>query len=1267
MTVVGEAVVLVRPLTAGFAEKVIADTDKAMVGAGRKAGASFGSALSSAIPGANGLQKGIVGVAAAALGAAVAGVHMANTFNNQLLLLHTQAGASTAEMNNMKKATLALAPSVGTGPDKLAEALYHIESTGYRGAAALDQLKIAAEGAKIGQANLDDTTYALTSTLMTGISGINGAKSAMAALDAIVGTGDMHMQDLNGAISTGFLATAETFGVSLQSVGAALAYMTDRGSGAQESATRLRMSLALLAAPSNQSSKMLTAIGLGGAEVTARTGAMTSALQAAHLTTTQLADDLRKPDGLQVALTHLVTKLHDSGLSADAAAALISRAFGGGRSGAAIMSLVQHLDVLKGKYEQQIQIAGQFDERWKATTDATSFRWAQFTTLVQTDLIKMGEALMPFVNSLGSGLFHILEAAPHTLVPIGEGLRDVGREIGNVVTELEPVGRVLLLAFGGASLVAIHTVGFLLRDTVAPALHIVAEGLHLLVGTTPGVVILSTVLAYKLVPAIIAMVREFAVWAYEKILVGMYDMVVAAESLSAGLSALSGPVLAVSVAIGLAVGVYEHYTHAKQQATQATNDLVTALQHEAGGAQNSILAELGKQLNDLGVGDNIQRLGLNITDVEQAIESGGPAWDNLQKQLYLLTHNSSLSGAQLKANNDDVYALMTAIFKLGGSLNAADSQYARQRMNQQLLNTAVTAGKPPLDALALANADAAAAGKLLAAANKDINASVFTSTQALAKQVNLLQDYSNQAKVTGQDIQNTINANITMLAKEGDNINRLSAQHVDPGFIQALKDQGPQYVAAAAGLGNQALAALNASWLKGQTQLQHTGAAIGRALAPAAVDAATAALSSKQDAMHRAAQITFYNTVQGALANVVSIASTQGGNIGGRFGDGLTRSKDQVLAAALNAMPAPVRAATLAALGIATDAGGRLPHNLAAAILANSPAASAAADAMRRAVQARVDMLHGKTVEVRADDLASGALATINGDIQQLEGLNNTLKAMRYADGGFVPGSGAARADDRIIRVSSQEHVTAVPSAHANRDVLTWMDRNPGHRLPGFADGGEVWPVLMGRYAQSVADGIDPARLTGTGIPGSVMSWLPTVLMALQLNHAPLRYAPAVLGQINFESGGRPNATQQVIDINTFNGSGGALGIMQVLLATFLANHVPGTSMNPFDPLANIAAGIHHAINDDPGGLDYLGKGHGYDAGGLVPPGRHIIINRTGGNEWLDNDPQHQARVQNGRQVPKLEQTNHFYGVDLDEALTEAGARLMHTLTTTMR
>ncbi len=336
--------------------------------------------------------KGL-GLAAAAI--FVGSVYSAVEFEKQMELVHTQAGASQAEVERLKGAVLAMAPAAGIGPTKLAEALFHVESVGYRGADAMKVLKSAADGAKVGNADLDSTTYALTSVMNTFGLKADQAGATMAALNAIVGTGDMRMQDLNGAIGSGFLAAADTFGISLQSAGAALAYLTDRGSKADESATRLKMSFALLGAPTHKAAQLLTAIGIGSQEVHARTSAMETALKKAGLTTLQLSSDLKKPNGLGVALLDLKTHLLNSGLSSEQAAALISKSFGGGRSGAAIMSLYAHLDVLKQKFDAQGVAAKNFGQDVEATHKTAAFAIDALKSSVSTLAVKLGTALLP--------------------------------------------------------------------------------------------------------------------------------------------------------------------------------------------------------------------------------------------------------------------------------------------------------------------------------------------------------------------------------------------------------------------------------------------------------------------------------------------------------------------------------------------------------------------------------------------------------------------------------------------------------------------------------------------------------------------------------------------------------------------------------------------------------------------------------------------------------------------------------------------------------
>src|SRR5690242_5262817 len=96
---------------------------------------------------------GKVAMTALAVGAAAVAyesVKLASSFDQAMELIHTQAGASQAEVEQLKQKVLDLAPAVGMGPEKLAEGLYHVESAGFRGAQALDITAAAARDAALG-------------------------------------------------------------------------------------------------------------------------------------------------------------------------------------------------------------------------------------------------------------------------------------------------------------------------------------------------------------------------------------------------------------------------------------------------------------------------------------------------------------------------------------------------------------------------------------------------------------------------------------------------------------------------------------------------------------------------------------------------------------------------------------------------------------------------------------------------------------------------------------------------------------------------------------------------------------------------------------------------------------------------------------------------------------------------------------------------------------------------------------------------------------
>jgi TP901 family phage tail tape measure protein len=352
------------------------------LGPGGKADKELESFTARVNSGLGNMLKFAAGLAAVGLVAVAVGLGAATdkavAFQQSMRLLQTQAGASAAEVDQMSAAVLGLAGKVGTSPEELAAGLYHLESAGFRGQKALEALTIAAEGAKVGNANLEDVTNALDAVLVAGVPEAKNMAGAMGELNAIVGAGDMRMQDLADAMGTGILASAKTFGLGLKDVGAALAVMGDNNIRGSDAATKLRMSISLMGATTDKAAKALKSVGISS---------------------TELAQKMRS-GGLVAALQDLHDKLQKSGKTAVEQARILSQAFGGGKSAGTILLLLQQLDRLKSKEEEIGKGATGFQAAWQNTTKNFSFQWDAAKAALDAAAIKVGTKLLPVLTDL---------------------------------------------------------------------------------------------------------------------------------------------------------------------------------------------------------------------------------------------------------------------------------------------------------------------------------------------------------------------------------------------------------------------------------------------------------------------------------------------------------------------------------------------------------------------------------------------------------------------------------------------------------------------------------------------------------------------------------------------------------------------------------------------------------------------------------------------------------------------------------------------------
>lgn len=336
------------------------------------------------------------------LAGAAAG-RLAVDFSKSMELLHTQANYSQRDVESLGKSVEKLAPQIGSSPKELAEGLYHIASAGIPASKAMEVLREGSMGAKLGGADLEKTLYALVSLLKSAPKDVHGAADAMAEMNAIVGQGDMKMEQLVEALSTGVIPAAKAAGLGLRDVGAAMDILTQRGIPAEVAGTRLRQTFAFMEKQSSSASKALEGIGM---------------------TQDELGEDMRKPNGLLVAVEDLKNHLDESGKSATEQNKTLLTAFGGGRSAAAIQALVQNVGELRKQYETLpagAEAVKRFGQAWADLQKIPAQQLAKDQQEVNVALIELGKDVLPTVLPVAKDLAGTVGDISHEFEHLSSG------------------------------------------------------------------------------------------------------------------------------------------------------------------------------------------------------------------------------------------------------------------------------------------------------------------------------------------------------------------------------------------------------------------------------------------------------------------------------------------------------------------------------------------------------------------------------------------------------------------------------------------------------------------------------------------------------------------------------------------------------------------------------------------------------------------------------------------------------------------------------
>jgi len=223
----------------------------------------------------------------------LASFKMAGDFDQAFRSVNVMLGASTEEAAKYKDQILEISDATSKSAIDVTNAFYQIVSAGYRGADAIDILRVAMEGAVGGAADTVATTAALTKAMnIFQLEGVEGASRAMDTFFAIVDTGLLTFEEMAHAFPQA-ATMAAGLGIQIEEVGAALGTLSKVSGSTDEAATALNATFTSLVNPSEAMLALFEEWGVStGPEAIERFGGLAGVLQAVQEATGGEVDKL---------------------------------------------------------------------------------------------------------------------------------------------------------------------------------------------------------------------------------------------------------------------------------------------------------------------------------------------------------------------------------------------------------------------------------------------------------------------------------------------------------------------------------------------------------------------------------------------------------------------------------------------------------------------------------------------------------------------------------------------------------------------------------------------------------------------------------------------------------------------------------------------------------------------------------------------------------------------------------------------------------------
>lgn len=187
-------------------------------------------------------------------------IKMTKDFEFSMQKIVGLVGISQTQVNSWSQSLLQLGPQLGRGPKELADSLYYVTSSGFKGGQALDIVTQSAKAASSGLGDTKDIVDLVTSAMSAYSNSNLSATKTLDILTAAVREGKGEATDFAKHLGD-VIPVASQMGVSFDQVAGAVSSVTLTGQNVSKAVTGLRQVLFELQKPSVEAQKALTAMG----------------------------------------------------------------------------------------------------------------------------------------------------------------------------------------------------------------------------------------------------------------------------------------------------------------------------------------------------------------------------------------------------------------------------------------------------------------------------------------------------------------------------------------------------------------------------------------------------------------------------------------------------------------------------------------------------------------------------------------------------------------------------------------------------------------------------------------------------------------------------------------------------------------------------------------------------------------------------------------------------------------------------------------------